>query len=174
MNDSKLQQKLQGQSSTARKVYEAVSMQEPWTTTQIANEYKRLNNGAAPPVHMLRACLGALDDAGLIARFSADGIVEGLFKRTKVRETTGEANSSAIKHIPNLATPKAPALTTAQATKAPAKTEESVLDVLGALAKKCRGIADEIDAAALAIDETNLKNADKLKMIEQFKTLFKD
>lgn len=65
MNITRQQQLLQGQTSLSKKVYDIVPIQDAWTANYILSELSK-KTGSSASVHAVRACLGDLEDAGLI------------------------------------------------------------------------------------------------------------
>lgn len=154
MNQLQQQQKLAGQTTLANKVFQCVPISEPWGISQISGEFGRTLGRVAEHT-TLRGCLTSLAEAGLIKSSQKNT----LFQRVPVKAE----KPTIIKKEEVMTTP---------ANKPQASTE-SVLDLFGDIAKKIRSIADDIDAAALKIEEASQSNAQKLAMLDQLKVLLK-
>ncbi len=53
-------------------------------------------------------------------------------------------------------------------------TPASAIDVLGSLAQKMRALADEVDAAALALEEEQGRTTEEAAKLKQLKALLKE
>jgi len=163
MNANKLARIESGLNTMARKVLEAVPMQEAWTKAQIAVELRRLGCGAARDV--LEGCLATLTDSGLVKEPQ-----RGSFIRVAVRQITPTAPATPT-------TPEEPAVQTnirpiaaAAANDAPAGTSGAdTLTRLANLGALLRRAADECDAIALDV-ETRVQAAgqdgEKLRQLQ--------
>lgn len=159
MTPDKQKQKLAGQTAIAQKVFQAVPITEAWTVAQISTALYRAT-GARLEKHTLQGCLRALADSDLV-RSTEHGM---LHQRTPV---------SAAQATP----PKAKELTMTQTSK-PATPQQtapaSAIDVLGILSQKMRALADEVDAAALALEEVQSRSTEEAAKLKQLKALLKE
>lgn len=159
MTPDKQKQKLAGQTAIAQKVFQAVPIAEAWTVAQISQALHR-TTGARLDRHTLQGCLRALADSDLI-RSTEHG---SLHQRVAV---------SAAQSTP----PKTKELTVTQTAK-PAVTQQaapaSAIDVLGSLAQKMRALADEVDAAALALEEEQSRTTGETAKLKQLKALLSE
>jgi hypothetical protein len=146
------------QSGVAKKVYSAVPINEIWPIKQIAFELQR--QGIVRDLSIVEGCLNSLKDTGLIKEASP-----GCFQRVKPR-----------------AEPKPAKKESAMATTPAAPSSQPVdpVDKLAAIATKMRGLsqmflelADDIDEAALALDEKASGNDEELAKLRQLKGLLK-
>lgn len=145
------------QSGVAKKVYAAVPINEIWPVKQIAFELQR--QGVARDISIVEGCLKSLRDTGLIKEASP-----GHFQRVKPR-----AESEPTKKEPTMAT-------------TPVSSSQAVdpVDKLAAIGTKLRGLsqmfvelANDIDEAALALDEKASGNDEELAKLRQLKGLLK-
>lgn len=145
------------QSGVAKKVYDAVPLNEIWSIKQIVHELQR--QGVARDISIVQGCLKSLKDTGLIKEASP-----GCFQRVKPRAEPEPAKKDLI-----------------MATM-PASSSQPVdpVDKLAAIGTKLRGLAqtfaqlaDDIDEAALALDEKASGNDEELAKLRQLKGLLK-
>lgn len=149
----KQQQKLAGQSSVARKVFEHVPISEEWASVQVARELNRAT-GSVMDMRVLTGCLMTLKDAGLV-RVSASGC----FRREPVALPVPSTIKPAPMKQPNPA---------AQSSR-----EVSAIDLLAGIAKSLRAVAAEIETAAIAIEESRAKDEGELQKLRQLQALLK-
>lgn len=134
------------QSGVAKKVYDAVPVNEIWPVKQIVYELQR--QGVARDISIVQGCLKSLKDSGLIKEANP-----GYFQRVKPR-----AESEPTEKEPTMAT-----------TPAPSAKSIDPVDKLAAIGTKLRGLsqmfielANDIDEAALALDEKASGNDEEL------------
>lgn len=158
---------LQGQTSIARKVYEGVPIQEMFTPAQIGHALAR-TSGAAVDMHILRGCLRALCEAGLVREVETN-----FFRRADVRDVPRTTKQEK----PIMVMPK---IAAAAPTPAPPREPPSAIDLLSDIstrltafadrtAREARELAGEIEATALQIEEiiqTNTRDLEKLKQLQ--------
>lgn len=167
MNQSKMQRLLAGQSATARKVFEAVPIQEPWSAQKIRAELER-TGASGCTISVVRACVCQLYEAGLIRQ-----PIPGLYLR------------EAIELKPQASDVKEPVM---NASLQPKETQPTgtrcPLDLLGELSaeavsisedfsKRMRGLAQKIDSTALAIAQDQERNTESLAKLQQLQQLLK-
>lgn len=142
-------------SGIAQKVYAAVPCETPWAVSYIHSEMQRLGSSTRD-VRVVQGCLNSLKDAGLIQETS-----KGLFVRAQVKPTPiAEPNQ---KEQP----------VTQQQTIVKPKTPRNPMAILNELAAKCKALQDEMEMAALEIDEyVTAKDGDAAKL-KQLQTLLK-
>ena len=149
----KQQQKLAGQSSVARKVFEHVPISEYWASAQVARELNRAT-GSVMDLRVLTGCLMTLRDAGLVRMTASGG-----FRREPV----------ALPFVPTTKSePMKPTNPAAQPSR-----EVSAIDLLAGIAKSLRAVALEIETAAIAIEESRAKDAGELQKLRQLQALLK-
>lgn len=140
MNASKLARLESSLNASARKVLDAVPMQEPWSKTQIVAELKRQGRSATPEVVI--GCLGHLTETGLIKEPT-----RGNFIRVPARQPS--PTEKELPTVPSTATPIA-----LQPVKAAAQAEvPDTLTRLANLGALLRRAADEVDSLALDVEE---------------------
>lgn len=143
-------------SGIAQKVYAAVPCAAPWSVSYIHSEMQRLGSSTRD-VRIVQGCLNSLKDAGLIQEAS-----KGLFVRTQIKPNP-VADS----------TPQEQPVTQQQQIPAKQKPLRTPLVILNDLAAKCKALQDEIEMAALEIDEyVTAKDGDAAKL-KQLQTLLK-
>lgn len=148
----KQQQKLAGQSSVARKVFEHVPISEEWASVQVARELNRAT-GSVMDMRVLTGCLMTLKEAGLV-RLSASGC----FRREPVALPSIPSATPAPMKQPNQVAPS---------------REVSAIDLLAGIAKSLRALATEIETAAIAIEESRAKDDGELQKLRQLQALLK-
>lgn len=165
MNQNKFETILRTTTPTARKVFDAVPISESWSPFQIGAELQRL--GTPKQRDIVEGCLKKLTADGLVYQ---EPRTSGLYRRTEVR-----ANHEEKAQVMNIAAvPK-----TNPAIKPGRKPEH--MERLSALSERIRSVshvlkilADDVDAAAIAIDEEVVDiSADTLKL-RQLQTLLKE
>ena len=155
----KYQERLKNLSAIAAKVYAAVPASEPWSMSYINSELQR-TGGITRDTRLLHGCLNSLKLAGLISEPE-----RGVFIRVPVRADKPKAQPEPTHQIQTTEDQKMPA----QA----AKTPRNPLTILNELAAKCKTLQDEIELAALEIDEyVTAKDGDAAKL-KQLQTLLK-
>ena len=155
----KYQERLKNLSAIAAKVYAAVPASDPWSMSYINSELQR-TGGITRDTRLLHGCLNSLKLAGLISEPE-----RGVFIRVPVRADKPKAQPEPTHHIQTTEEKKMPAPV--------AKTPRNPLAILNELAAKCKTLQDEIELAALEIDEyVTAKDGDAAKL-KQLQTLLK-
>lgn len=165
MNPDRNAALLAGQTSLAQKVY-AVLPAGParaFSPVDIARAM-RASTGASLDIHTMRGCLGRLKEAGLVKE-----VVPGSFRRVEVKEKL------------TMKVPKIPTLVGVAAAPVPAVGHAEPMELLAGIASKVRtaiaglgALADEIDQAALAIEERASANAKELAAVKQIAALLRE
>ncbi|MFT2186333.1 hypothetical protein [Pseudomonas putida] len=166
MPQAKYTRLLEGQSALAQKVFAAVPIQEPWTTTNIYSALRR--SGTAADTRSMRRCLTELKDGGLIREPET-----GLFQRIspKNNDVAREKDTDMPK----------PALKAVTGTKA---TEAGALDALASLAsevtliaaefgQRMKALANRIEEVALTVESEREGNAEQIVKIKQLQQTLK-
>lgn len=156
MTPEKQKQKLAGQTNVAQKIFQFVPVGEEWTAAQVSHALSRTTGSRVDP-KVLAGCLRTLADSGLVRATN-----RGTFQRIAVSEP--QAITAAIK--------KAEPVTT-KTTEPTKPTAASALDLLAGIAKKLGDIKQELEAAALAIEESAAKNAEDVAKLHQLQALLK-
>lgn len=163
MTPERMQALLTGQTSVAKKVYAALParLNTAFTPVDIAREMKAAS-GASVDIHTMRGCLACLQEVGLVKE-----VVPGSFRRVEVKERQ------------KMTMTKSPAQ--AGLNPAPAAGGLPPMEVLAGIAAKVRtamaglgALADEIDNAALAIEERSAASEKEVAKVKQIATLLKE
>jgi hypothetical protein len=165
ITDMRLQQLLSGQSSTARKIFQYVPIQQPWSAHDIHCAALAVN-ATSVAVHAVRRALGELKDAGIIRE-----PVGGRYQRDAIT----------IKPKSEQPMPKV----TTDTVVAIKKPEVQALDVLAGLSSEVVGLADEIgrrlkslavriEEVALSVESEREGNAQATAKLKQLQTLLKE
>ena len=160
MNEVRFNRVIQGGSSVARKVYEAVPIADAWNPSVIHQELRRI--GYTMDLHAIKGCLAALAAEGVAIEHPAR-----LYQRTPVKPRP-------IKEIKA----EEPMATVAAA---PAKVGVRPLAKLANIASRAKNIAamlnelaSDIELAALDIDEQDGQNNAQVNKLKQLKELLKE
>lgn len=124
---------LGGTTAVARKVYEAVPINEAWDPAKIRSELLRLGSTSIE-MHTMRGCLAALRDAGLVSER------DGKFIRCKVK-------AKAVRERDNVIEIK----------KTQEEPKESALDTLSRLAARLSSVASDLAAIASELETEALR-----------------
>lgn len=158
MTPQRMEQLLQGQTNITRKVYEFVPIQEAWPASKILNAMRQQNR--VVDTRSLDYCLEALAHSGLIRRNAKDQT----YQRQPVTPARAKKNApvpvptaagapvhyqEATKELPVTATP----------APKPATDAIEILSIFGrrlrALSESVQTLADDLDAAALQLEEVH-------------------
>lgn len=146
------------QTGVAKKVYDAVPINEAWPSKQIVMELSR--QGQVRDFSIIEGCLNTLKEVGLIKEMSP-----GHFQRVKPKAE------------PMSTKPLNPVIPPNSSIKG--EPTEPV-DRLAAIGTKLRGLsqmflelADDIDEAALAFEEKTSGNDEELAKLRQLKNVLK-
>lgn len=187
MKESRQQQLLQGQTSQARKIFDAVPIAEPWTEATINKTFSL--TGAQPVAsHTLRACLRDMRDAGLIREPKV-----GYYQRVAVtrnvptpqKEVEPMSSQSAPARAPvreTVVTHKIDlAITNADEVAKPKATAATVLLALAiqvnelhaSFSKGIANIAEQLEAVATQVEEESAANAEAAENLARLRALLK-
>lgn len=166
---------LGGQTAMARKVYEAVPIQETWTVARIMAELSRLTYQM--PVRNVQGALRALVEAGLIREPERES-----YKRVGVRESDNdndEDDEMKTETAVGVAMKEALSKSDVGGLKtAPAPATKSPMEVLADLATRTKQLqhllgelASDIETAALDVQQQVDVGAEEREQIETFKKL---
>lgn len=160
MTPQRMEQLLQGQTNITRKVYEFVPIQEAWPASKILNAMRQQNR--VVDTRSLDYCLEALASSGLIRRNTKDQT----FQRQPV--TPARAKPSVPVAAPTAAgapvhyqeaTKELPVTATPAPAPKPSTDAIEVLSIFGrrlrALSESVQTLADDLDAAALQLEEVH-------------------
>ena len=174
MKQKTLDRALASMTPTAKKVYEAVPINEPWEISKIVSEVQRLKHNF--PYKIISGCLNTLKQASLLKEPK-----KGQFIRTRgsqpVKVQVLDPQTPAVVTLPAAA----PTKTITIKPKEPAMAKRDPMDIISGLTEKMRSIAtsmtelaDEFDDVACELSESvtmSQKDADRLKLL---KGLLKD
>ena len=160
MTPEKQKQKLQGHSNIAQKVFQFVPIESAWTESEISSALHRAAGSRVDP-HVMRACLTQLGEAGLI-RTLANGTYQRYQTSTAQVQTTKKEQPAMSK------------TSTTTTDTAPKAADASAIDLFAGIAKKLRDVADDIDAAALIIEEGQVQAEQKAAKFRQLQALLKE
>lgn len=163
MNQSRFEAVHRGLTAQAKKVYDSIPCRDGWNPSQVMQDLRRRNISMSD-MHVVMGCINSLIGAGLIAEPE-----RGLFMRTPIREKPTEKQ---IQQPELIETPKENMMP-APAAK-PTRSPVAILSVIASRAKAAsdtmRKLADDIETAALEIEE-NIAAGDadtaKLKQLQQ-------
>lgn len=176
LTEHRVRLKLEGLPATAQRVYEAVPVESTWTTAEIATELRR--TGSLMTIEKVVWNLRHLLEARLVAE-----PVQRCFRRTAVRaaptksvlEPPLTARQAAVTPPP----PTTPLEVLTMPTKPTATAAKNHIDALGAVSAKLReqaaallAHADEIDGAALALQERVEGSTANDELIRNMRKLF--
>lgn len=156
MTPQKMRSILDGQTSVAKKVYEVVPIQEAWPARKI---YATLNEITRSTMDMriFRGCLNALRESGLIRETTSE-----VYKKVEVKQKVEmEMLKLPTKTVPEIkaASPKA--------------TTADPIGLLSGLSSRLRGLADDIDGAAVAIADGMAESEANLNKLRQLQSILK-
>lgn len=164
MTPTRQQSLLRAQTALARKVYDVVPIQSPWTPLQIKGALAAGGHSSAE-LSVIRACLNDLKEAGLIREADRQ-----MYLRTEVRTPLQKDQP-----MPQVVTSIKPAAKAGSA---------SPIELLGDLASQLKTLGEEFSAkvhalaarveeAALTIEHGLEANAANLEKVRQLQTLLK-
>jgi hypothetical protein len=153
---------LHEQSSVAQKVFEAVPMQEVWSSQQIHGALQRTTRSTMD-YKILQGCLNTLKEAGLVHEPKA-----GCFERVKQRPQTyvHTLKEAGLDHIPRDPMPTA--------SVSPINGSRSAAaEVLYELSNRARNLSLDLAAAASMIDDEIEENAESAQKLSQLQSILK-
>lgn len=156
MTPEKQKQKLAGQTGIAQKIFQYVPAAEEWTAAQIGQAMMRATGSRVDP-KTLGGCLMTMVDSSLVRATN-----RGTFQRAPVSASS----------IDNPKKEQSPMATAVEATVIKTATT-SAIDLLAGIAQKLREVTQELEVAALAIEEGNAKNAADVAKLHQLQALLK-
>jgi len=157
-----------GLSSIAKKVFEGVPIEEPWSAGQVHSELRRLGFGSAD-LNTTKGCLNTLVEAGIV-----EEPTRGTFIRAQIRS---KPEHPKIKLVPNLTQEES---MQKPATPAQENDRQDPLQRLSGLstrvlqmAEALKTLAADIDAAAIEIADASVQRDAENKKLRQLQELLK-
>lgn len=171
---------LENQSAIARKVFEVVPIQEPWSSQMIFGELKKQHNTSAD-FHAIQGCLADLKAQGLIREVSRLRFQRYPVTQPKMGDLIREAQEA--QKTTEQTPPQKEAATVNAIVATPGKPVDP-LSRLATLAQKVRDtaavhqaamneLADGIEEVALSIEAEREVNAKSMESFHQLKGLLK-
>jgi len=181
MNDSRQRRLLEGQSATARKLYEFVPYREAWVEGDIA---KAAHNGhVRVGLHVIRKCLLDMKDAGLIKetqRHYYQRVAVTKAKKQPTHTNEPSANEAIMSKPTAPAVP--PTLIRNEVSAAPVvdsmellagvSTELTTLGV--EFIGRIKALAGRVDEVALQVEAQREADIAKMAKVNQLQALMKD
>ena len=158
MTPEKQKQKLAGQTNVAQKIFQFVPVAEEWTAAQVSGALHRATGSRVDP-KVLTGCLMTMAEAGLVRATN-----RGLFQRAAVSQPAPTPITPAIKKAEPM---------TAKTIEIAKPATASALDLLAGIAKKLGDIKQELETAALAIEESAARNAEDVAKLQQLQAILK-
>ncbi len=162
LTTDQFQRSFKGQSSIAKKVYDATPISEQWTSAQICKELMRKGHNIERKT--IDGCLQAMKSDGLIQEPE-----RGVFKRVRVKSKTEQEAD----HVEYFAPPPKKESTM---QKEPQKPDS--VATLGELADRARSLsgdlktlADDIEKSAIEFEAEHSESAEEIQKLRQLKDI---
>jgi hypothetical protein len=170
MTPSKFAQKMQNQTTIAKKVYEAVPIAESWSVKQILSEMFRVTRSQADH-KIVNGCIKSLIDSGLVYE-----PINGQYQRAQVKEKAIEPEKIPLKIVKE----KGIEMDVTIKKEPDIENNSNPIDVLGKLSSRLlsvnrdiKKIADDIDSAAISVQEQLEESEGKSEKLKQLQQLLK-
>lgn len=178
MNPIKINAVLASQTTLARRIYEAVPIQEPWHIREIRQHIE----GCTAEHRVIRGALRDLQDAGLVRENPPSHFVRVHRPRQAAKPKPEQPREEAAPQDTQQSTQQQSEQTMTK--KSTPHTEQSNIEILAGIAadvftlagemqKRMGAIAKRIEDAALKIEHDRELDADKLAKLQQLQTLLK-
>lgn len=161
ITESQMERRYNALSVNCKKVYDAVPISEPWSTSYILSEIQRKSSYTSN-ARVLTGSLNTLKASGLVREVSP-----GLFVRTAIKTAVAQAEESTE------TTEEEKEETMPQQKTVGQKEQASAIDLLAGIAKSLRTLAGDIETAALAIEEGHAKSTEEVQKLRQLQALLK-
>ncbi|WP_186113913.1 hypothetical protein [Burkholderia gladioli] len=157
---------LQGQTAIAKKVYEAIPIQESWALKDICSALTRVTKSTID-MNIAQGCIGKLCDAGLV-REASRGRWQRVEVRARAQQVAAEEPARTIVAVPEgfIAKP--------DEVRSPITILSEIAIRLGAVCAEIKLIAADIENAALEIEGENAKNDANLAKLRQLQGLLRE
>lgn len=164
MNAKKFESTYQGLTSVARKVFDVTPIAEPWPINKIVSELARTGSNQDH-----RVVLGAIRD--LCGRKLVHEVSIGMYQRIKIEQKPKPVEAKPMAEPKPIAEakPKTADVLTIKATQ----KKKGPMELLADLASKARQFAEELDNAALEIEQEFQNSEAKSEQLKQLKSLLK-
>lgn len=172
MTPSKFQLILNGQTNTAKKVYQAVPMQEAWSSARIHQELLRINEGGGRDIRVTAGCLKALKEAGLLKEPE-----RGEYMRLDIRTPRPPRMVTFADQEQQQETIEVQAMPIIAINPTKTQQKPSPMELLAALASRSKelgrlasSLEADIEAAAITIEDyiaNEAANSAKLKQLQE-------
>lgn len=161
ITESQMERRYNALSVNCKKVYDAVPISEPWSTSYILSEIQRKSSYTSN-ARVLTGSLNTLKASGLVREISP-----GLFVRVAIKPAASktEDNTEITEEEKDQQMP--------QQKTAEKKEPASAIDLLAGIAKSLRTLAGDIETAALAIEEGQSKSTEEVQKLRQLQALLK-
>lgn len=153
---------MQGQTGVAKKVYECVPINEPWTSFQVMTAMRNLT-GSTPDNRIVSGCLVSLVDSGLVKKSGRDQ-----FQRIAVDAKQKNQESSMAK-----AELKLEVVSEKKAVGTPLEMLSDLAGEIVAMANNLQRLAARVEDVALAVEQEREGNAAAVGKLKQLQDLLK-
>lgn len=162
MTPAKQEILMQGQTGVAKKVYECVPINEPWTSFQVMTAMRNLT-GSTPDNRIVSGCLVSLVDSGLVKKSGRDQ-----FQRIAVDAKQKNQESSMAK-----AELKLEVVSEKKAVGTPLEMLSDLAGEIVAMANNLQRLAARVEDVALAVEQEREGNAAAVGKLKQLQDLLK-
>lgn len=164
MSESRATQLLAGQSSTARKVFQHVPIQESWSVHDIHSAAMAANSTTVSS-YAVRRALGELEEAGIIrepvtGKFQRDAFTPKPKKELTMPKVANET-------VVSIKKPQVAAL------DALASLSGEVVSLADEIGNRLRKLAGRIEEVALSVEAEREGNAESLEKLKQLQSILK-
>jgi len=163
MNEARQQQLLAGNTSLAKKVFEFVPIQEPWTVAAINSAIRNVG-GTTTSHYAIRGCLGDMKDQGLIRETST-----GHFQRVSV--TLKLKLHKEVPVLKEVVVSKKTDLPCVPAIDLLAGLSVEVVNFANEFSTRLKKLAERIDEVAMDVEAEREQNAEALGKLKTLKSL---
>jgi DNA-binding transcriptional regulator GbsR (MarR family) len=160
MNLSRQSQLLQSQSSLAKKVFDVVPIQDAWSCNYILSELTKAT-GSSPTIHAVRACLGDLEDNGLVKQ------TNNRFQRIAVKAQKVTSMSEIAQLVPKAEPTKEDTFSLL------ADLSAEMVDLGKDMVTRMTSISQRLEQIALSVETERKDNAQAAEKLKQLQTLLK-
>ncbi|WP_448647108.1 hypothetical protein [Pseudomonas mohnii] len=162
MTPAKQEILMQGQTGVAKKVYECVPINEPWTSFQVMTAMRNLT-GSTPDNRIVSGCLVSLVDSGLVKKSGRDQ-----FQRAAVDAKQKNQESSMAK-----AEVKLEVVSEKKAQGTPLEMLSDLASDIAGMANSLKSLAARVEDVALAVEQERESNSAAVGKLKQLQELLK-